>query len=122
LTHQCVSISLRIVHALTVDAWAALGDRTRRGILAKLIEQPRSVTALAEGLPISRPAVSQHLRILKDADLVQLRVLGRDHIYAPKFDGLARLRAELDAFWTQALINFKRIAEEDNDKKVEDLP
>ena len=64
----------------TLDAWAALGDPTRRGILAKLIEQPRSVTALAEGLPISRPAVSQHLRILKDADLVQLRVLGRDQI------------------------------------------
>jgi DNA-binding transcriptional ArsR family regulator len=110
------------VPATTVDAWAALGDPTRRGILAKLIEQPRSVTALAEGLPISRPAVSQHLRILKDADLVQLRVIGRDHIYTAKFDGLARLRAELDAFWTQALINFKRIAEENNDKKVEDLP
>jgi DNA-binding transcriptional ArsR family regulator len=122
LTPQCVSISLRIVPATTVDAWAALGDPTRRGILAKLIEQPRSVTALAEGLPISRPAVSQHLRILKDADLVQLRVIGRDHIYTAKFDGLARLRAELDAFWTQALINFKRIAEENNDKKVEDLP
>ena len=49
-------------------------------------------------------------------------MLGRDHIYTAKFDGLARLRAELDAFWTQALINFKRIAEENNDKKVEDLP
>jgi DNA-binding transcriptional ArsR family regulator len=106
----------------TADPWAALGDPTRRGIFAKLIEQPQSVTALAEELPVSRPAVSQHLRVLKEADLVQMRVLGREHVYAAKSDGLARLRAELDAFWSQALSNFKRIAENHSEKKVEDLP
>jgi DNA-binding transcriptional ArsR family regulator len=121
LTPECVSNSLRIVHARVADGWAALGDPTRRGILAQLIEQPRSVTALAQGLLISRPAVSQHLRILKDADLVHVRVLGREHIYAAKSDGLARLRTELDAFWSQALANFKIITEEENDKKIEDL-
>jgi DNA-binding transcriptional ArsR family regulator len=105
----------------TADPWAALGDPTRRGIFAKLIEQPQSVTALAEELPVSRPAVSQHLRVLKEADLVQMRVLGREHVYTAKSDGLARLRAELDAFWGQALANFKLIAENDNEKKDEDL-
>jgi DNA-binding transcriptional ArsR family regulator len=104
----------------SADPWAALGDPTRRGILARLIEQPRSVTALAQGLPVSRPAVSQHLRILKDAGLVHVRVLGREHVYAAKSDGRARLRAELDAFWSQALANFKIIAEKENDKEIED--
>jgi DNA-binding transcriptional ArsR family regulator len=109
------------VSTRSADPWAALGDPTRRGILARLIEQPRSVTALAQGLPVSRPAVSQHLRILKDADLIHVRVLGREHVYVAKSDGFARLRVELDAFWSQALANFKIIAEEENDKEIEDL-
>jgi len=57
---------------------------------------------------------------LKDAGLVHVRVLGREHVYAAKSDGRARLRAELDAFWSQALANFKIIAEKENDKEIED--
>lgn len=94
------------------DPWVALGDRTRRGILVRVLERPRSVTELADGLPISRPAVSQHLRVLKEARLVQVRRKGKEHIYAARADGLAELRSELEGFWTQALLTFKRLAED----------
>jgi len=96
----------------TVDAWAALGDPTRRGILARVARRPSSVTELARELPISRPAVSQHLSVLREARLVDVRPSGRQRIYAPRLDGLESLRAELETFWTQALANLKRVAEE----------
>lgn len=96
---------------LTVDPWAALADQTRRGLLARVAGEPSSVTALAEDLPMSRPAVSQHLKLLLDARLVEVHRQGRQRIYAARPDGLAALRAELDTFWSQALSNFKRIAE-----------
>ena len=99
----------------------AFGDRTRRRVFERLRHRTRSVREIADGMDVSRPAVSQHLRVLKEADLVQMRVLGREHVYTAKSDGLARLRAELDAFWGQALANFKLIAENDNEKKDEDL-
>lgn len=95
----------------TADPWAALGDPTRRGILARVAAEPSSVTDLANGLPISRPAVSQHLQVLLEADLVDVHPRGRQRIYAARPDGLSSLRAELDGFWSQALSNFKRIAE-----------
>jgi hypothetical protein len=72
-------------------------------------------------LPSAGSAELRPLRILKDADLVHVRVLGREHVYVAKSDGFARLRVELDAFWSQALANFKIIAEEENDKEIEDL-
>lgn len=97
------------------DPWVALADRTRRQLLTRVIERPRSVSELADGLPMSRPAVSQHLRVLKEARLVQVRRTGRVHIYAPRPDGLAELRSELEGFWGQALATFKQIAEEHND-------
>ena len=96
----------------TADPWAALGDPTRRGILALVAQQPSSVTDLARGLPISRPAVSQHLHVLLEARLVSVQPSGRQRIYAADPDGLAALRAELDTFWSSALANFKTIAEE----------
>jgi len=103
----------------TVDAWTALADPTRRGLFARLVARPCSVTELATGLPISRPAVSQHLRVLKEADLVQVRPVGRRRIYAASPEGLTRLRSELDGFWTQALATFKQIAEEGDAEREE---
>ena len=69
------------------------------------------MTELAGGLPVSRPAVSQHLKVLVDAELVVAERRGRERIYAARTDGLRALRAELDAFWSQALQNFKQLAE-----------
>jgi DNA-binding transcriptional ArsR family regulator len=96
----------------TADAWTALGDPTRRGILARVVREPSSVTELARDLPVSRPAVSQHLHVLLDARLVDVRRRGRERIYTARVDGLESLRHELEGFWTQALANLKRVAEE----------
>lgn len=95
----------------TVDAWTALGDPTRRGILARITQEPCSVTALADQLPVSRPAVSQHLQVLFEAGLVDVTPQGRRRIYSARPDGLDALRRELDGFWTQALANFQRLTE-----------
>ena len=92
-------------------AWDALGDPTRRIIFDRILRRPRAVAELAEGLPISRPAVSQHLRVLKEACLVSDRAEGTRRIYAVDVAGLAALRADLDRFWTQALSNFKAAVE-----------
>jgi DNA-binding transcriptional ArsR family regulator len=94
------------------DAWTALGDATRRAIFEHLAERPRPVGELARELPVSRPAVSQHLRVLKDAGLVTDRRLGNRRIYGVDPDGLAALRAQLDQFWSKALANYKAIVEE----------
>jgi DNA-binding transcriptional ArsR family regulator len=101
--------------ATATDAWAALGDPTRRGILARVAARPSSVTEIARGLPVSRPAVSQHLQVLLDARLVDVHPRGRERIYAARPDGLAAVRAELVQFWSEALANFTQIAE----RKVE---
>jgi len=99
------------VTTYAVDAWTALADPTRREIFARLSLRPRSVTELASELPVSRPAVSQHLRVLKDAELVRVRPEGTRRIYAVDPDGLGAMRAELETFWSTALTNFKRLAE-----------
>lgn len=93
------------------DPWGALADPTRREIFSRLALRPRSVTDLADELPVSRPAVSQHLRVLKHAELVKVRAEGTRHIYAVDPEGLRSLRAELDTFWSAALDNFKSLAE-----------
>ena len=95
----------------TADPWAALGDPTRRGILARVAGGPSSVSAIAAELPISRPAVSQHLQVLLQARLVDVRQSGRERIYEARLDGLAELRSELETFWSEALANFKRVTE-----------
>ena len=95
------------------DPWTALADPTRRAVLARVAECPRSVEQIAHTLPVSRPAVSQHLRVLADANLVVGRREGRCRIYRVQPDGLRGPRAELEQFWSQALLNFKRIAEEE---------
>lgn len=92
-------------------AWDALGDPTRRAIFDRILRRPRAVADIAEGLPISRPAVSQHLRILKEARLVSDRAEGTRRIYAVDVAGLVALRADLDRFWAEALSAFKAVAE-----------
>ena len=94
------------------DGWTALGDPTRRAIFERLVAQPLAVGELARELPISRPAVSQHLKVLKDAGLVVDRHAGTRRIYRVDPHGIAAMRTELDRFWTAALANFKDIVEE----------
>jgi DNA-binding transcriptional ArsR family regulator len=94
------------------EGWSALGDRTRRAIFERVAERPRTVGELAIGLPVSRPAVSQHLRVLKDAGLVVDRRVGNRSIYRINPDGLAELRADLDRFWSSALAAYKAVVEQ----------
>ena len=89
------------------EAWAALGDPSRRAIIECLAERPRAVGELAEDLPISRPAVSQHLRVLKEAGLVTDRVAGTRRIYRLDPTGVAALRDQLDTYWNRALAGFQ---------------
>ena len=90
----------------------ALGDATRRAILARLLTGPQPVVELARDLPVSRPAVSQHLRVLKDAQLVTDRADGTRRVYALNPHAFASLRDYFDQFWTQALDAFKRRVEQ----------
>ncbi len=94
------------------DVWFALGDRTRRAIFEQLVERPCAVGELARGLPVSRPAVSQHLRVLKEARLVVDERAGNRRIYRIDPEGLARLRADLDRFWSSALTAYKAAVEQ----------
>jgi DNA-binding transcriptional ArsR family regulator len=89
----------------------ALGDPTRRAIFEALAPGPRPVGEIANGLPVSRPAVSQHLKVLKEAGLVYDRQAGNRRLYAIDPDGVAALRDDLDKFWDQALAAFKAAAE-----------
>jgi DNA-binding transcriptional ArsR family regulator len=90
----------------------ALGDPTRRAILERLVNGPMPVGELARGFPVSRPAISQHLRVLKQAHLVVDRAEGNRRLYAVDPAGVDALRAYFDRFWTLALAAFKRSAEE----------
>lgn len=93
-------------------ALAALGDATRRAIFERLADRPRAVGELAADLPVSRPAVSQHLRVLKDAGLVVDRPEGTRRIYQLDPDGVGALRAQLDRFWSKALATYKQVVEQ----------
>jgi len=94
------------------DRWTALGDPTRRAIFERLADHPRAVGELASELPVSRPAVSQHLKVLKEAGLVLDRPAGNRRIYQLDPAGLEALRAQLDRFWIKALANYKAAAEQ----------
>ena len=89
----------------------ALGDPTRRQIFELLRSGPRSVGELADGLPVSRPAVSQHLRVLEEAHLVTHRKNGTRHLYELDSAGVGVLRDWVDGFWNEALARFKAAAE-----------
>jgi DNA-binding transcriptional ArsR family regulator len=93
------------------DVWSALGDRTRRSIVMLLAEGPSPVGKLADALPISRPAVSQHLKVLKDAGLVDEEAEGTRRIYRLNEAGVLALRDQLDTFWNRALAGFRTVAE-----------
>lgn len=95
----------------TLDPWQALADPTRRRVFARVAGGPCSVTEIARDLPVSRPAVSQHLRVLLDARLVDVHPSGRMRMYEIRPDGLAQLRRELDSYWRAALSRFKDVAE-----------
>ena len=88
-----------------------LGDPTRRAIFERLADRPATVSELAGELPVSRPAVSQHLRVLKDAGLVTERREGTRRLYRINPDGLAAIRDYFDDFWNEALAAFKAAAE-----------
>ncbi len=89
----------------------ALADDTRRAVFERLAERPRSVADLARTLPVSQPAVSQHLKVLREAGLVRHHDEGRRRIYAIDPDGLGPLRAWLDQFWDQQLAAFRDAVE-----------
>jgi DNA-binding transcriptional ArsR family regulator len=96
-----------------VAALGALGDPTRRAIFELLTTRPTSVGELAERLPVSRPAVSQHLKVLKAAGLVVTEAVGTRRLYRVDPAGVAGLRDYLDRMWNQALTAFAAAAEED---------
>lgn len=107
------------------STFAVLGDPTRRAIFERLGEQPRSVQQIADVLPVSRPAVSQHLKVLKAAGLVTERVAGTRRIYRLNPEGVAALRDQLDTFWRLALAGYEEVVagrSDDTEKETEDEP
>jgi DNA-binding transcriptional ArsR family regulator len=104
------------------NAFAALADPTRLKVFERLARGPRAVGELANGLPVSRPAVSQHLKVLKEAGLVTDRAEGARRVYQIDPQGLGQLRAWLDRFWDEALDAFKAEAERKHDEDEEPQP
>ena len=99
---------MKSYHSAQLDA---LGDATRRAILARLLRGPLPVGELAREFPVSRPAISQHLRVLKRADLVMDRAQGARRVYALNPGAFESLRGYFDEFWAQALSAFKKRVE-----------
>jgi DNA-binding transcriptional ArsR family regulator len=97
---------------LEVEAWTALGDPTRREIFERLADRPQPVGELAASLPVSRPAVSQHLKVLKGARLVADEKAGNRRIYRVDPHGIHALRADLEEFWTKTLATYKEVVEQ----------
>jgi DNA-binding transcriptional ArsR family regulator len=98
-------------------ALAVLADPTRRKVFERLRQGPRAVNAIAAGMPVSRPAVSQHLKVLKSAGLVEERTEGVRRIYSLRREGLMELREWLDGFWDEALEAFRLEAERSHKAK-----
>jgi DNA-binding transcriptional ArsR family regulator len=96
------------------ERFAALADPTRREIFEKLARRPLAVGEIAEGLTVSRPAVSQHLKVLKEAGLVTMHTQGTRNVYQIDFRAIAAMRAYLDRFWNRALAAFKDAVEKEN--------
>ena len=105
---------MKAYHEAQLDA---LGDATRRAILERLLQKPLPVGELAREFPISRPAISQHLRVLKRVHLVVDRAAGTRRVYAVNPDAFESLRKYFDRFWTQALVAFKKRLEELEEKE-----
>jgi DNA-binding transcriptional ArsR family regulator len=96
--------------------WEALGDPSRFAIVQYLADRPRTVGELADELPISRQAVSQHLRVLKDAGLVADRAVGTRRVYRLNPAGVAALRDQLDTFWRRALDGYQDVIEDKSEE------
>src|SRR5918996_2100799 len=106
---------------LTDTIWSALGDPTRRRIFERVASRPQAVGELAAGLPVSRPAVSQHLKVLKDAGLVAERAVGTRRIYRLNPAGVAALRDQLDTYWNRALAGYQDAVASPDDSEEEDV-
>jgi DNA-binding transcriptional ArsR family regulator len=102
---------------LEANAWSALGDPTRRTIFQRVADRPRAVGELAVELPVSRPAVSQHLKVLKDARLVVDERAGNRRIYRVDRAGLGALRADLEEFWGKTLAAYKEVVEKSMEER-----
>jgi len=100
-----------------VDGLGALGDATRLAIFESLAERPRAVGELAAELPVSRPAVSHHLKVLKTAGLVTEQAQGTRRIYRLNPDGVAALRDQLDTFWNRALTGYTSLTEQQSNEE-----
>ena len=94
------------------SAWFALGDGTRRAIVLALAERPRSVGEIADGLPVTRPAVSQHLKVLKESGLVTEQAVGTRRVYQLNAAGVLALRDQLETFWTRAIAGYQDVVEQ----------
>jgi DNA-binding transcriptional ArsR family regulator len=95
------------------QGWATLADRTRRSILLELSEGERTVGELTDALPVSQPAVSQHLKVLKHVGLVSVRAQGTKRIYRLNEAGVNAMRDQLDMFWRRTISGFEKLMEED---------
>lgn len=102
--------------AYAVKSLSALADPTRLEIFERLADRPQAVGELAKGLPVSRPAVSQHLKVLKAARLVTDHADGTRRIYRLDPAGVGALRADLERFWSKALTEYKTIVEQENEE------
>jgi DNA-binding transcriptional ArsR family regulator len=98
------------------EGWEALGDPSRFAIMQRLAERPRAVGDLADQLPISRQAVSQHLRVLKNAGLVADRAVGTRRVYRLNPSGVAALKDQLDTFWRRALDGYQNVIEDETEE------
>jgi DNA-binding transcriptional ArsR family regulator len=116
LTNESVSLNLRLVVTYAELVLDALGDPTRRAVFKRLRGGARSVGEIAKGMEVSRPAVSQHLKVLKAARLVVDRAEGTRRLYEVDAQGLEALRRWLDGFWDQTLAAFKKAAERETKK------
>ena len=101
-----------------IDQFAALADPTRLAVFERVAEGPAAVHEIAKAFPVSRPAISQHLRVLKDAGLVFDQQIGNRRIYQLNPDGIESLRGYFDRFWVDALESFKAFAENTKPKKT----
>jgi DNA-binding transcriptional ArsR family regulator len=100
------------------EGWGALGDATRRAIVLSLAERPHAVGELADALPVSRPAVSQHLKVLKTAGLVTEHADGTRRIYTLNAAGVAALRDQLDTFWNRAMAGYQASIDKETEEKT----
>ena len=101
------------------DSFRAWGDGTRRAVFERVARSPAAVGAIAQGLPVSRPAVSQHLKVLKEAGLVTEEVSGTRRIYRVDPRGIGAMRERLDGYWRQALTAFAAFVEQDESRTEE---